>query len=240
MNKFRTIIVFIFSCVLSMQSHAALNVAVASNFKLAALGIAQQFTEKFAIKVNISSASTGTLYQQILRGAPFDLFLSADQQHVTLLMEANKTAQQQPFIYAQGRLVFWQPAVEKNPTIDDFMAYKGRMAIANPKFAPYGIATQQALEFTQKWQSLQYIQGNNINQAYQFVESKNVAAGLVSYAAVLQKKQTHYLLIPAQWHQPLVQSGIVLDDKKLKKANLFRDFLLSKTIQKQIKSQGYN
>lgn len=240
MNKFRTIIVFIFSCVVSLQSHAALNVAVASNFKLAALDIAQQFTDKFAIKVNISSASTGTLYQQILRGAPFDLFLSADQQHVTLLKQANKTAQQQDFVYAQGRLVFWQPAAKQNPTIDDFMEYKGRLAIANPKFAPYGIAAQQALAFTQKWQSLQYIQGNNINQAFQFVESKNVAAGLVSYAAVVQKNQPHYLLIPAQWHQPLLQSGIVLNDKKLKQANLFRDFLLSETIQKQIKSQGYN
>ena len=239
MNKYLSIIIFMFTSLMSLQSHAALNVAVASNFKLLALDIGKQFSNKYAIDVNISSASTGTLYQQILRGAPFDLFLSADQKHVDLLKAKNKTTQQD-FVYAQGRLVFWQPNASNNPTVDDFMAYTGRLAIANPKFAPYGIAAQQSLEFTNKWQSLDYIQGNNINQAYQFVESKNVAAGLVSYAAVLQKSQQHYLLIPNAWHQPLIQSGIVLNDKKIKEANLFRDFLLSKEIQQQIESQGYN
>ena len=239
MNKYLSIIIFMFTSLMSLQSHAALNVAVASNFKLLALDIGKQFSNKYAIDVNISSASTGTLHQQILRGAPFDLFLSADQKHVDLLKAENKTTQPD-FIYAQGRLVFWQPNALSNPTIADFMAYTGRLAIANPKFAPYGIAAQQSLEFTNKWQSLEYIQGNNINQAYQFVESKNVVAGLVSYAAVLQKNQQHYLLIPAAWHQPLIQSGIVLNDKKLKEANLFRDFLLSKEVQQQIKSQGYN
>lgn len=229
-----------FGLLVSLSSQAALNIAVASNFKVSALEIAQQFTEKYAIDVSISSASTATLYQQILRGAPFDLFLSADLEHVDLLKKANKTAGDHDFVYAQGRLVFWQPDALQAPTQQDFMAYKGRLAIANPKFAPYGIAAQQVLEFKNKWKSQQYIQGNNINQAYQFVESKNVAAGLVSYAAVVQEKQSNYLLIPSQWHKAIVQSGIVLKTSNSEDANLFRDFLLSPAIQKQIQAQGYN
>jgi len=219
---------------------APLNIAVASNFKVAALDIAQQFTKQFAIEVNISSASTATLYQQILRGAPFDLFLSADQKHVQLLIDANKTAQQLGFIYAQGRLVFWQPALNRQPIIDDFMAYQDRLAIANPKFAPYGIAAQQALTFTEKWQSQPYVKGNNINQTFQFVASKSVAAGLVSYAAVIQKKQTHYVLIPSHWYQPITQYGVVINEQKSQQAELFKQFLLSNVIQKQIAQQGYN
>lgn len=223
-----------------MPSQAALNVAVASNFKVSALEIAQQFKNKYSIDVSVSSASTATLYQQILRGAPFDLFLSADQEHVNLLKKANKTANQDDFIYAQGRLVFWKPDAMQAPTEQDFIAYKGRLAIANPKFAPYGIAAQQALEYNNKWQTQQYIQGNNINQAYQFVASKNVVAGLVSYAAIVQEKQNHYFLIPSEWHQAIIQSGIVLNAKKIQEANLFRDYLLSPEIQKQIQAQGYN
>ncbi|MEJ6077788.1 molybdate ABC transporter substrate-binding protein [Vibrio sp. 1-Bac 57] len=217
-----------------------LNIAVASNFKVAALDIARQFTKQFAIEVHISSASTATLYQQIIRGAPFDLFLSADQKHVKLLIDANKTAQHLGFIYAQGRLVFWQPALNHQPTLDDFMTYQDRLAIANPKFAPYGIAAQQALTFTEKWQSQPYVMGNNINQAFQFVDSKSVAAGLVSYAAVIQKQQTHYVLIPLQWHQPITQYGVIINDQKSQQAELFKQFLLSSTIQKQIAQQGYN
>jgi molybdate transport system substrate-binding protein len=224
---------------------AALSIAVASNFKVSAVQIAQQFKDKYSIDVSVSSASTATLYQQILRGAPFDLFLSADQEHVNLLKKANKTVGQDDFIYAQGRLVFWQPSAAHTPTEQDFIAYKGRLAIANPKFAPYGIAAQQALEFNHKWQEQQYIQGNNINQAYQFVASKNVTAGLVSYAAVVQEKQNSYFLIPNEWHQALVQSGVILKGQKLTaqkilEANLFRDFLLSPEIQTQIQAQGYN
>ncbi|MDN2663202.1 molybdate ABC transporter substrate-binding protein [Psychromonas sp. 14N.309.X.WAT.B.A12] len=231
---------FVVFSLFSISSQAAINVAVASNFKISAMEIAEQFTEKYNIKVNISSASTGTLYQQILHGAPFDLFLSADQQHVQLLQEANKVGNNQSFVYAQGRLGFWMPSAESDPTIEDFMAYAGRLAIANPKFAPYGVAAQQALTSAGKWGKQQYIQGSNISQTYQFVESNNVAAGMVAFATLVQKNQQHYLLIPAKWHQPIIQAGIVLNTQQVEQANLFRDFLLSKPTQQLIHAQGYN
>ena len=75
--------------------------------------IAQQFSKAFGIQVNISSASTATLYQQILRGAPFDLFLSADEKHVQLIIGTGPCEQQSGFVYAQGQLVFWQPKTEQ-------------------------------------------------------------------------------------------------------------------------------
>ncbi|WP_166738788.1 molybdate ABC transporter substrate-binding protein [Psychromonas algarum] len=248
MNRIRLIISFILISLWSAHSFALastvknkpLNIAVASNFKLSAQHIAHEFTEISGIKVNISSASTATLYQQILRGAPFDVFLSADQKHIDLLIDANKVNQEHEFIYAQGRLVFWKPDITRVPTLQDFLLYDGRLAIANPKFAPYGIAAEETLKSIKKWQVQQYIKGNNINQAYQFVESKNVRAGLVAYASVIQKQQKNYVIIPQEWHHPIKQAGIVLNNDETKHAQLFRQFLLSENMQKYIKSQGYN
>jgi len=240
MNQCRSMIVFLFISLFSIQSFAALNIAVASNFKVSAQNIAKKFTHESGIEINISSASTTTLYQQILRGAPFDLFLAADKKHIELLVEKDKVGSQKEFAYATGRLVFWKPNSDVVPTQQDFMQYNDRLAIANPKFAPYGIAAKQALEFIKKWQSQTYVKGNNINQTYQFVDSKNVQAGLVSYASMIQKKRTHFVIIPQDWHQPIQQSGIILRGKNTQQAILFRQFLLSKEIQNYIKSQGYN
>ena len=217
-----------------MKEYHSINIAVASNFKVTAQYIADKFTEQFAIKVNISSASTATLYQQILRGAPFDIFLSADKKHTQLLNGDNR------FIYAQGHLAFWMPAVQRKLTLDDFKRYTGRLAIGNPKFAPYGIAAKEALEFSGKWHSLQYIKGNNISQTYQFIDTGNVPAGLVSYATIIQKQQQNHILIPQSWYQPIQQEGIILNNKNMKESNLFRQFILSESIQLYIKSQGYN
>jgi len=231
------------SSLVSASEQSSLNIAVASNFRLSAQMIAEQFTSQYGIKVNISSASTATLYQQILRGAPFDVFLSADQKHVDLLIEKQHlqtNSKQIAFNYAQGRLAFWQPNAQQTVTEKDFLAYNGRLAIANPKFAPYGIAAKQTLQSLKKWQSVSTIQGNNINQAYQFVDSKNASAGLVSYAALIQNKQHNYFLIPRKWHQPIIQTGVIVNDQKLTQASLFQDFLLSNTIQNQIQAQGYN
>ena len=222
------------------QNDIPLTIAVASNFKLTAQHVAKQFSKTFGIQVNISSASTATLYQQILRGAPFDLFLSADEKHVQLLLEQGTVEQQTGFVYAQGKLVFWQPKADHKVNQDDFMQYDARLAIANPKFAPYGVAAKQTLQAIDKWETLEYVKGNNINQAYQFVESGNIAAGLVSYAAVVQKHQKNYIIISQKWYLPIKQVGIILNSKHLKESELFREFLLSDSIQSYIQSQGYN
>ncbi|MDA7745973.1 molybdate ABC transporter substrate-binding protein [Psychromonas sp.] len=219
---------------------ATLNIAVASNFKVTAQQIAHTFTENTGVEVNISSASTATLYQQILRGAPFDLFLSADEKHIDLLVATDKMKPHTKFIYAQGQLVFWQPNLNRIPTLDDFTQFNERLAIANPKFAPYGIAAQQTLEFLNKWQTQAYVKGNNINQTYQFVESNNVAAGLVALASVLQQKKTKYVIIPQQWYQPIKQAGIVLNNHNQSDAEKFREFVLSNATQVYIHSQGYD
>ena len=224
----------------TQENHAPLNIAVASNFKVTAQHIGEQFSNAFGIQVNISSASTATLYKQILHGAPFDLFLSADEKHIQLLIEQDRVNQQTGFVYAQGKLVFWQPKKKQALSLDDFMQYDGKLAIANSKFAPYGIAAQEALDTISKWEPQKYVKGNNINQTYQFVESGNVPAGLVSYATVVQKQNKSYVIIPQKWYQPIQQIGIILNQNRLDETDLFREFLLSDSIQLYINSQGYN
>jgi len=223
-----------------MPKTPTINVAVASNFKLTALDIAQQFNTIYGIKVNIVSASTATLYKQILHGAPFQLFLSADKKHIQLLIDKQRASNDDAFVYAQGKLVFWQPQATETLTIHDFLNYAERLAIANPSFAPYGLAAEQTLRSVNKWQKQPYVKGNNINQTYQFVESGNVPAGLVAYSSIIQSRQNHYFIIPQNWYQPLQQVGIILGQQQEKETNLFRQFLLSDNIQHYITSQGYN
>lgn len=240
MNNPKRIMIALLLSFVSLCSHADLKVAVASNFKVSTQHIVDLFSAQYGVNVSLSSASTTTLYQQILRGAPFDLFLSADKKHVDLLAKEAIGADQTSFVYAQGRLVFWYPTLPYVPTLNSLGEYTQRLAIANPKFAPYGIAAKEALIAAKRWPALSYIKGNNINQAYQFVETRNVAAGVVSYASVIQQQQTQFVLIPQAWHGAILQSGLVLNNGNVAQAKLFKEFLLSADIQAYIKSQGYH
>ncbi|MEH6453650.1 MAG: molybdate ABC transporter substrate-binding protein [Psychromonas sp.] len=224
---------------MSPASVAAIKVAVASNFKSALTTIADDYQQLTGQKVLISSASTGILYNQIQHGAPFDLFLSADSERAALIEDSSKGIKGSRFTYAQGILAFWMPK-DANVNQQSLLDYQGRLAIANPKLAPYGLASQQALQALMLWNNFSYVQGANISQTYQFIDSGNISAGLVAYALLLQNNETNYVLISNQLHEPILQQGVLLaNSKKYNETQEFVDYLTSEPVKKLIRSKGY-
>lgn len=217
-----------------------LRVAVAANFKPVLDVLAEQFEQKHDTKVLVSSASSGILYNQISHGAPFDLFLSADDERPERLEQDGLIVQGSRVPYAYGRLVLWDTS-GRTPELEKLNDYQGRLAIANPALAPYGLAARQTLEQLGLWQGYQrrLVQGASIQQAWQFVASGNVRVGLVAKAQVLDEPAAQRLEIPEHFHDPIRQELVILKRGNQTLAKSFSDYLLSESSQALIKRQGY-
>ncbi|XQW86456.1 molybdate ABC transporter substrate-binding protein [Thalassotalea piscium] len=220
-----------------------LNVAVASNFYHALVQLAPQFEQQTGIKVKISSGASGLLYAQILHGAPFDLFFSADEERPRLLEQKGLTSERKTYVH--GQLALWAPQQKTTINKTFLSKYNQQLAIANPRLAPYGKAAEQTLDYLGLHQqfSTKLILGNNINQTYQFIDSGNAKAGFVAYALLLTKpkKATEYWLIPQEFHQPIVQQVVLLKNAKQKQAaQALLEYILSSPIQKQLTKMGYS
>ncbi|WP_108651209.1 molybdate ABC transporter substrate-binding protein [Dongshaea marina] len=187
------------------------HVAVAANFRTTMEKIAQQFTAKTGDKVTVSSASTGILYSQIQHGAPFDLFLAADARRPELLEKQGKIVPNSRFTYATGLLALWSPKQKADRALLNH--WQQKIALANPKTAPYGLAAKQSLEKMKLWGSVapHAVYGNNITQTYQFVSSGNVQLGFVAYSELVTKhQQANAWIVPATLHAPLEQQAVLL------------------------------
>lgn len=224
----------------SFSAQASIKVAVASNFKMTLTEIAARYETQTGQKILISSASTGILYHQIQQGAPFDLFLSADLQRAKLTEDSDKGVSGSRFTYAQGRIAFWAPKHLGPVNAGTLQKFKGRIAIANPKLAPYGLAAEQALKKLNLLEQFSYVQGANISQTYQFVDSGNVKAGFVAYSLLLEHQGLNFFLIPTSYYQPILQQGVQLSGS-IQRAEVtdFMDYLTSTAIQTLIRSKGY-
>lgn len=235
-------------CYLGLQSStgiaAELSIAVAANFKPTFRQLAEEFARSTSVRVHHSSASTGTLYAQIIFGAPFDLFLSADSRRPELLAEQRLGLPQSRFTYAMGQLILWVPGQAK-PGAQSLTNNQHRLAIANPATAPYGVAARQLLQKLDLWErsSLQLIRGNSVGQAFQFVVSGNVTAGLVAYSQFLDYRGSGdpgdgIWLIPHSYYQPIEQQAIILKTSNPAAAD-FMEFLKSPAGRGIITANGY-
>lgn len=161
--------------------------------------------------------SSGNFYTQIVDGAPFDVFLSADVGYARKLIAAGSALPSSLTPYATGRLVLWTT----DPRLDPHRGYAllrdpavRHIALANPAHAPYGRAAQAALQRAGLWQALQgrLVFGENVGQAAQFVASGNAQAGLVALALLAGKPQARgdrFWLIPQRDYPPLIQAAVV-------------------------------
>jgi len=224
-----------------------IKVAVASNFYHSLqLLLAEQDT--FDFEVRLSSGSTGMLYAQILHGAPFDVFLSADEKRADLLQK-NKLGESS-FVYAHGNLVLWPVNQTHANQVEKILSeHKGKLVIANPKLAPFGLAAQQVLSELNLEKSYQgrLIKANNVNQAFQFIDSGNAPLSLIALSQLTQAQRVSdsalyqaYLNIPADLFEPIKQKSILLTNSKNKQqAKKFLDWLKSEPIQQKIANLGY-
>lgn len=238
----------------SAGNSAEISIAVATNFKPTFSQLADEFSRRTGASVQGSSASTGILYAQILSGAPFDLFLSADSKRPELLAEQQLGVPDSRFTYAIGQLALWVPGKLK-PGPQSLLNARHRLAIANPATAPYGVAARQLLQKLSVWNSgeHQLILGNSVGQAFQFVVSGNVSAGLIAYSQLLQYLDSSDLpsqiwLIPHTYYQPIEQQAILLNNRSRRNgpssnrsvtAAEFMEFLKSPAGRGIIKENGY-
>jgi len=231
---------------------AEINVAVASNFKTTLQKLAADFKGKTGHELIISSASSGKLYAQIKHGAPYDVFLSADEKRVDLLLAENIAGAESAYIYALGKLVLISNIAP--PTVVNGQGCKQVLtssqlrwlAISNPDIAPYGLAAKQVIDKLGLWQRLRsrIVMGENIAQAFQFVSTKNAEAGFVAESMLRMAEQTEYVCtwhVPAELYSPIKQKMLLL--KKAKgnlAANVFLLYMKSVEAKEIIKSAGYD
>ena len=229
-----------------LHAREDLTIAVAANFKTTLEILVADFRAEHTADVHIVSASTGVLYAQITAGAPFDLFLAADVYHPKTLAEAQLGITETRFTYAIGQLVLWIPGLE-NVSAADLSRLQGKLSIANPDTAPYGLAARQYLQKTNLWESLQsqLVYGKSITQAFQYVSSGNARAGLVAWSILKEQRHqggspTDYWIIPAEDYSPIEQQAIVLANAPSPGlAQEFYQFLRSERAGSIIESSGY-
>ncbi len=220
---------------------ATLRVAVASNFRPVAQQLANEFSKQTGHRVQLSSASSGVLFNQLIYGAPFDLFLSADVERPQQLFD-KKLLLEAPQKYAYGRLVFWQPG-HPSPTYDTIKQWREPLAMANPETAPYGLAAQQVLTAFDLWgdSRVTLLQGANIQQTWQYIATGNAKAGFVALSQIRNDRLTQgYLLLRDELYSPIQQDVAILRrTKQPALAKEFVAFLLEDTQQKLIQEAGY-
>lgn len=223
------------------------NAAVAANFSGVIKKLAPVFEEKTGHKLVPSFGATGKLYAQISHGAPFDVLLSADATTPKKLVAEGKADGASQFIYARGRLALWSATAGD---VDDQGAIltSGRfskLAIANPKTAPYGQAAIDALTAMKLLGPMQplFVRGESIAQVQQFVASGNAPLGFVALGQVMALppgERGSYWLVPAELHKPIDQAAVVLNNAKNPQAGqAFLDFLQSPEAVAIIKQLGY-
>ena len=208
-------------------AHAAdVNIAVAANFTEAAKEIGSAWEKKSGHKAVFSFGATGQLFAQISQGAPFEVFLSADQATVTKAgVEGHGLAATQ-YTYAVGKLVLYsknKDAVKGEQTLKN--AKFDKVAIAAPGAAPYGAAAVETMKGLGVYETLRpkIVEGQNITQTYQFVDTGNAEVGFVALSQVGAKKDGSRWVVDSKYYSPIKQDAILT--KKGESSAAAKDFL---------------
>ncbi len=228
-------------------SHAAdgLKAAVAANFMVPFQEIAAAFEGETKIKVEATYSSTGNLYGQIINGAPYDVFLSADEEAPRLLFE--KGLGEKPFLYATGRVVLWGAGREICGAKDWKEALKRpgvrKIAIANPVSAPYGAAAETALKKSGLWTGIEgrLVTAQNVGQSFQYAVTGGTDGAFCALSAALSEpgaRGCHYLIEEA----PAIRQAASLINRtvNIKDASRFLQFLNSPKASDIKKRYGYH
>ncbi|ALM54750.1 hypothetical protein AR456_15680 [Halomonas huangheensis] len=228
----------------SVAAHAeTITVAAASSLQFAMPELVERFEAEHDDDVRVTFGASGNLLRQIQQGAPFEIFLSADEARARTL-EQQGLSDGEGLTYALGRLVWLQSKEHPLPDEGDPLqavrqaiaqaqksGTRQRFALANPEHAPYGMAAREVLEREGLWQDSQDLRivGENVAQAAQFSLSAEAIGGFSAYSLVTApelEERAAWRLIPEQWHAPLVQRMVLVKDAG-EGARSFFDFMQS-------------
>ncbi len=222
-------------------------VAVAANFIAPMEQIAAQFAKDTGHRAVLSSGATGALYAQITNGAPFGVFLSADDKTPARLAKENHADAATDFTYAIGKLVLWSADATNVDAAGNVLAagqFK-HVAIANPDTAPYGKAAVEVMTKLNLYEQIKpkLVTGENIGQTFQFISTGNADLGFVALSQIYKDgkiTQGSAWLIPADHYTPIRQNAILLKrGSNNAAAKALLDYLKSAPAKKIIESFGY-
>lgn len=225
-------------------------IAAASDLKFAMDEICHVFEQiNPDIQVNVSYGSSGNFFAQIKQGAPFDIFFSADASYPALLEEEGFCAKGQRHLYAIGKIVLWIPkksAVNPQKGLSIVLESEiKKLAIANPKHAPYGRAAEEALRYYQVWDKVQgkLAFGENISQTAQFVQTGAADAGIIALSLAISPKMAddgNHWIIPDESYSKLEQVYTVLQRGKDKSGvKIFLKFVQGEKGRKILSAYGF-
>lgn len=222
-------------------------VAVAANFTAPIQAIAADFEKDTGHKLVAAYGATGQFYTQIKNGAPFEVFLSADDTTPEKLEKEGDTVKGSRFTYAIGTLALWSAKegyVDGKGEVLKKNEYQ-HLSIANPKAAPYGLAATQVLEKLKLTEATKakIVEGQNITQAYQFVSTGNAELGFVALSQIYKDGKVtsgSAWIVPANMHDPIKQDAVILNKGKgSAAAKALVDYLKGPKAAAVIKSYGY-
>lgn len=229
----------------SSPLHAeVVSVAVAANFTAPMKAIAQSYTQETPHQLQVIFGSSGRLYAQIKNGAPFAVFLSADTDKPTQLIADGLAVPDSLITYAIGRLALWSatPGLVDDQARVLLAGHFKHLALANPKLAPYGAAALEVMNHLGVTHKLQdrFVQGENIAQTYQFIQTGNAELGFVSLSQVRQENTGSVWLVPDKLHTPIRQGAVLLQSGKAQAAaQALMQYLQSPAAAAIIQSFGY-
>jgi molybdate transport system substrate-binding protein len=242
-----TVLISTLAAAAALAGHALaaeVKVAVAANFTQPAKEIAARFKARTGNDASLSFGSSGQFYTQIANGAPFEVLLSADRERPEKAEAEGLAVAGSRFTYALGRLVLYS----RTPGLVDgrgAVLRSGRfqkVAIADPKVAPYGVAAVETMRKLGVYDALapRVVQGTSITQAYQFVDTGAAELGFVALSQVVAVKGGSRWVVPAADHTPIDQQAVLLktgaDDAA---ARAFMAFLKGPEARSVIRKYGY-
>ena len=235
---------------LLMQANAQkVTVAVAANMQYPMNALKEKFEAQTGIKVEVILGSSGKFTQQIQESAPYDVFISADTSYPqTLYSKGFATAT--PKIYARGLLVLWSTTPGIKPAKDlKLLTAENikKIAVANPKIAPYGVAAEQAMKYYNLYDQVKdkLVFGENITQTNQFILSQSADIGFTAKSVVLSdemKGKGAWVDLDQKAYSPIAQAAVVLKhgaETNKDASEKFYNYLYSKTAKEIFKRFGY-
>ncbi len=243
----RGVVTLVLTLLAGAASAAEVVVAVAANFAKPMEEVAARFKARTGHEVRLSVGATGTFYRQIVNGAPFDALLAADAETPQRLEAEHRSVPGSRFTYAVGRLVLWSADTGRVDRQGRVLAggQFARLAIASPDLAPYGRAARSVLMKLGVWEAVRpkLVTGENVNQTFTFVATKNADLGFVALSQVKSldpSRAGSMWIIPTELHEPLVQDAVLLEKgKDNTAARELLDFMRSAEIRSHLIQLGY-
>lgn len=226
-----------------------ITIAAASDLNFVFRELVAEYEKSTGDRVRLSLGSSGNFYAQIQNGAPFDLYFSADIAYPRKLEEAGLTVPGSLYPYAIGRIVLWagkDSRLDLSKGLDVLLETTiKKIAIANPKHAPYGRAAVAAMEHAQVYDRVKdkLVFGENISQAAQFIESGAADIGIIAMSLALappMQAAGRYWEIPTDAHPPIEQGAVILKGaKSQERAKAFLSFVQGAEGQAMMKRYGF-